>query len=139
FCASGGMYIACSAEKIFATDSSLVGHVGVLLPTMFNFSQLMDTIGVGSKTITAGKDKDIMNPFRPWKPNEGASLQAITDVLYTQFVDIVTKSRPKLTKEALIEEGAQIYSVEEALRLGYIDDKTNSIDNTFFRFATVLC
>ena len=35
-CASGGMYIACAADKVYASDASLVGHVGVILRTIFN-------------------------------------------------------------------------------------------------------
>ena len=66
-CASGGMYIACAADKIYATDVSLVGSVGVLFPSFMNFSKLLDTVGVQSLTISSCKGKDDMNPLRPWK------------------------------------------------------------------------
>lgn len=138
FCASGGMYIACAADKIFATDSSLIGHVGVMLPTIFNFSNLMDHLGIQSKTITAGKDKDALNPFRPWKENEAVSFQHITDVFYAQFIDIVTKSRTKITKEALIESGAQVYPPAQAEELGYIDARINTLDDAMKLLATDL-
>ena len=88
-CASGGMYIACAADKIYASDASLVGSIGVLFPAMFNFVKLMEKVGVDSKTLIAGKGKDEMNPFRTWKPDEGANYQKIVDDFYEIFVDVV--------------------------------------------------
>lgn len=122
-CASGGIYISSSADRIYATPSSVIGSVGVLLGPTFNFSGTMDKIGVESLTITQGKDKDALNPFRPWKPNEDASLRAITESLYMRFVNIVTEARPALSKDKLISEyGAHVFIADKAQELGYIDD-----------------
>ena len=57
-CTSGGMYIACAADTIYATPDAIVGSVGVRLGPVFNFSQLMETYGIAQKTLTAGKRKD---------------------------------------------------------------------------------
>lgn len=122
-CASGGVYISSSADRIYSTPSSVIGSVGVLLGPTFNFSGTMDKIGVESLTITQGKDKDALNPFRPWRPNEDASLRAITASLYERFVNIVVEARPALSKEKLINEyGAHVFLAEKAQELGYIDD-----------------
>lgn len=121
-CASGGMYIACSADKIFATSSSIIGSVGVLMGPTFNVSSLMERYGVQSVTLTEGKDKDMLNPFRPWKPGEDKSLRNITSALYSDFVDIVTAARSQLSHDQLVNNlGAQIYVAKEAATLGYID------------------
>jgi protease-4 len=138
-CASGGMYIACAADKIYATQDSLVGHVGVLMsPPFFNFSKLIDRLGIESKTLYAGKDKDAMNPFRPWKPGEDDSFQRIVNYMYERFVNIVAQSRPKLTKENLFEQGAQIYPAPQSETLGYIDQTISSFDEVLKNFATEL-
>jgi protease IV len=137
-CASGGMYIASSADKVFATPASLVGHVGVLMGPMINVSELMNNLGVKSKTLTAGKDKDALNPFRPWQPGEEAPFQAICDYYYTRFITIVSTSRPKLTKESLIEQGAHVYPAPEAEALGYIDEQVDNIDTLVRRFTKEL-
>jgi len=122
-CASGGMYIASAADKIYATTSSIIGSVGVILGPHFNFSGLMEKYGVESLTITQGLDKDELNPFRPWKPDEGHGFRVITASLYERFVDIVTAARPLLDKTKLINEyGAQVYIAKEAKELGYIDE-----------------
>ena len=121
-CASGGMYIASAADKIFASSSSIIGSIGVILGPTFNFSGLMDRYGVQSMTISAGKDKDLLNPFRPWKPDEGASLRIITADLYERFVAIVTAARPLLDRDKLINEyGANVFIAKKAQMLGYID------------------
>ncbi len=121
-CASGGMYIGAAADKIYATSTSTIGSIGVILGPAFNFSGAMEKIGIQSMTISQGKDKDMLNPFRPWKPGEDQSLCAITKDLYDQFVNIVVAARPNLDKTKLIEEyGAQVYLAAQAQQLGYID------------------
>lgn len=127
-CASGGMYIASAADKIYASDVSLVGSVGVLAPSFFNVTQLMDKLGVQSMSLIAGKGKDEMNPFRPWKPGEQDSYQFIIDYYYQRFLDIVTASRPKLNRNKLVEEyGAHIFPASIAKEYGYIDESGQSL------------
>jgi protease IV len=135
-CASGGMYIASSADKIFASSSSIIGSVGVLIGPSFNFSGLMERYGVQALTITEGKDKDMLNPFRPWAPGEDASLRTITADLYNNFVSIVTNARPHLDKNQLITEyGAQIYIAKKAEELGYIDSADTSYNSALTELA----
>ncbi len=121
-CASGGMYIASAADKVFASPTSIIGSIGVLLGPAFNFSGLMQMYGVESMSITQGKDKDMLNPYRPWVPGEDASLRAITADLYEEFVNIVTTARTRLNKDKLINQyGAQVFISKRAQELGYID------------------
>lgn len=138
-CASGGTFIACAADKVYASPDSLVGHVGVLLsPPFFNFSKFMERLGIESKTFFAGKDKDDMNPFRPWKEGEGKNFERLVSFMYERFRAIVAENRPKLTVEALTEQGAQIYPAPEAEALGYIDEQVASLDDLLKIFATEL-
>lgn len=121
-CASGGMYIASSADKIFAGPASIIGSVGVVIGPFFNVFDLMEKIGVQARTITAGLDKDALNPTRPWKEGEDLSIKAITDFMYNRFVNIVTEARPQLDKTKLIQEyGAHVFDCVTAERLGYVD------------------
>ena len=78
YCASGGMYIACAADKIYANETGIIGSVGVILGPVFNVSGLMERYGVQALTITEGKDKDMLSSYRPWKPDEDASVRTIT-------------------------------------------------------------
>ncbi|MFT4551799.1 MAG: protease-4 [Chlamydiales bacterium] len=120
-CASGGVYIASAADKIYTSEVSLVGSIGVLMQFM-NLSQTMEKVGVVSKTLIAGKNKDAMNPLRPWDAEEDENYQKLISFFYDKFTNIVTKSRPNLDKELLINEwGAKVFSAEEALEVGLID------------------
>lgn len=128
-CASGGMYIASSADKMFAGPASLIGSIGVIVGPFFNFTDLMTKVGVGSKTITAGLDKDMLSPFRPWKEGEDASIKAVTDFFYSHFVDVVTTARPQIDKSKLINSyGAQIFDCIKAQNIGYIDEAMSTRD-----------
>ncbi len=136
-CASGGMYIASAADKVFATPSSVIGSVGVILGPTFNFYGLMDRYGVQATTITQGKDKDMLNPFKPLVPGEDISLRNITADLYHRFVSIVTSARPNLDKGLLVTEyGAQVYLAEKAQQLGYIDVANSNYATAVTELAT---
>jgi len=130
-CASGGMYIAMSADKIYASDASIIGSIGVLSPSFLNFSQLMDKIGIQALTLTAGKGKDELNPLRPWKPGEQDNIQSIIDYYYQQFVDIVVQNRPEVIKEKLINDyGAKIFNPIQAKEIGFINAAGYSLNMT---------
>lgn len=135
-CASGGMYISSAADKIYASPISIIGSVGVILGPVFNFHQLMENWGIQTKTISKGKDKAMLNPFTVWKPNEDASLHAITEYLYSQFVDIVLAARPQMNRQKLIEDyGAQVFAAPKALEYGYIDSANASYSSTLKELA----
>lgn len=130
-CASGGMYISCAADQVYAGPASIVGSVGVIIGPFFNMVEALGKIGVKSETITEGLNKDMMSPFRPWKENEDASLKAVTAYFYQQFVDIVTAARPRMDKMKLIDVyGAQVFDPIQAEAFGYVDHANASRDET---------
>jgi signal peptide peptidase SppA len=129
FCASGGVMIACAADKIIASPSSLIGSVGVIMPTLFNLSKPMEMWGIQSKTIHAGKEKDELNPFRPWKENEGEHLQEDLNKYYEKFISMVCQARPRISPDFLRTEGARIYLAQDAKEVGFIDE----IENSYFK------
>ncbi len=127
-CASGGMYVALAADKVFASDTSLIGSVGVIAPAFFNVTKLMEKIGVDALVISAGKDKDALNPVRPWKDGEDENYRNIVDYYYNHFVNLVTTHRPKISKEALVQQyGAQVFPAPEAVKIGFIDQTVDSV------------
>ncbi|MDR3623801.1 MAG: S49 family peptidase [Chlamydiales bacterium] len=120
-CASGGLYIASAADKIYASDISVIGSVGVI-SQFFNVSELLNKVGVKALSLTEGKDKDAMNPFRPWGPSEDENYKELDRYFYNRFVDIVVKARTRISKNILIEEyGAKVFPAPLALEHGFID------------------
>jgi protease-4 len=127
-CASGGMYIALAADKILSSDISLIGSVGVIAPTFMNATSLLEKIGVEALTISAGKGKDSLNPFRPWQPGEDKNYTQIIDYYYKHFVNLVVNARPEISKEKLVNEyGAHIFPADIAQQFGFIDASNKQI------------
>ena len=135
-CASGGMYIAAATDQIFASDISLIGSVGVIAPAFMNFTKLLEKVGVETLTISAGKDKDAMNPLRPWKPGEEKNYEDIIKYYYQHFINIVTLNRPQISQDKLVKDyGAQIFNAKEALDYGFINGIDQSIGETIKALA----
>lgn len=136
-CASGGMFVASAADKIYASPSSEIGSVGVRMGPIFNVSETMARYGVQARTLTQGIDKDMLNPTRPWREGEDDSLKAVMKSLYDDFVNIVADARPRLDKSKLVNEyGAQIFDGNKSLEIGFIDQANSSRDETLKALLT---
>jgi protease IV len=121
-CASGSYYTAVAADKIHATNASLIGSVGVVTGPFFNAVGLLEKIGVDPLMIYAGKGKTDLSPFRKWEPNEQKNMQDIVNHYYNSFLNIVTSERPDLSKEKLMKDfGAEVFPAQDAAKMGYID------------------
>jgi protease IV len=128
-CASGGTYISCAADKIYASPVSIIGSVGVRMGPFFNVVDTLETIGIKTKTITDGKNKDMMNPFRNWKEGESQYLDSLSNYFYNRFVTVVSSARPKLTKNLLVNTyGAGVFDPVEAKQIGFIDIADSSYE-----------
>jgi len=135
--ASGGYYIAVAADKIFTSDTSLVGSIGVLSwPPFINLYDALEKLGINSVTVFAGKGKDKMNPLRPWKADEQKNYQQIVDFYYERFVHIVGQNRPQVNMEQLIDDlGAGVFPAPRAEEYGLIDGSDYSRSETIRQLA----
>src|SRR3990172_5554653 len=61
--ASGGYYIACAAQRVYANPGTMTGSIGVIMPFM-NVKDLVEKIGVKGMTVKSGVFKDIGSPLR---------------------------------------------------------------------------
>ncbi len=120
--ASGGYYVALSADHIVATPTSVTGSVGVII-RLLNVEALFGKIGLDSQVVKSGEKKDMASPTRPPTDEEMAILQGVTDQMFARFVEIVRRNRPDMTSEALelISDG-RIMMAAEALELGMVDE-----------------
>lgn len=126
-CASAGVYIASAADKIYTSPYVTYGNIGVRMGPAFNLSGTMDKLGIQSLTLTQGKDKDALNPYRPWQPNEQDFFMPSLKEEYERFINVVLASRPSLKRETLVNTyGAKIFTATEAFSAGLIDDGSSS-------------
>jgi protease-4 len=101
--ASGGYYISMPTERIFAEKGCLTGSIGVYA-SLPNVSEFAHKNGVKMELIKAGGIKGSGSPFHEMTPQERQPWQDMVDQAYDQFLDVVTKGRPKLNKEKLRTE-----------------------------------
>lgn len=140
--ASGGYYLACAGDKIYASPGTLTGSIGVIF-TFTNVEGLFGKVGLSTKTIKSGRYKDIGSPFRPMMPEEEALLGETVDDVYQQFLDVVTETRRPTITAKLEAEGekaptryrvrryvmeyadGRIFSGRQAYELGFVDELGN--------------
>lgn len=122
--ASGAYYIASGADEIWVNPSSLVGSIGVIMPS-YNVQGLMDKLGVKDGTMTAGEHKDILSMSRPLTDFERNHVQGVLDNTHAHFINAVKQGRGNKLKDP---EGNQLFSGlfwsgEQAINLGLADKK----------------
>ncbi len=119
--ASGGYWLACAADEIFADESSIVGSIGVV-SAGFGFQGLIDRLGVERRLHTAGEKKAMLDPFQPEDPEEVAHLEVLLADIHESFKAMVRERRGKRLRadEAELFTG-QFWTGRRALELGLVD------------------
>jgi len=122
--ASGGYYIAAPADRIVASGSSVTGSIGVRMEYL-ELSELMARYGVEAGNLTTGRYKDTGSLYRPMRPDEKALIQDLLDDMYDQFVTAVAEGREMDEGEVRKLADGRIFTGEQALELGLIDEVGN--------------
>mgnify|MGYP005609613479 FL=1 len=119
--ASGGYYVSALADKIFATEETLTGSLGVIMQSI-NYEELADNLGIDTVTIKSGPYKDIMAADREMTDEEQAILQSMIDNSYNKFVRIIAEGRGMSEEEVRKLADGRIYDGVQAKEVGLIDD-----------------
>lgn len=131
--ASGGVWSMAPADLIVANPGSLIGSIGVIFGPISTYRDVVaidggllaggveTTGGIEQFYITAGRSKDVGNPFRELTADERASLQAIVDRLYDQFVTQIATFRPVTESDIRGQLGAEIFEANQAVEAGLAD------------------
>ncbi len=119
--ASGGYYIACAATDICANRNTLTGSIGVISGPYLDATELLKKLGINSYSITAGKNKNMLN-FNS-KPTEEQKniMQSVINESYNQFVTIVANSRNKDISTIKKLADGRIYTAHQAVSKGLIN------------------
>ena len=125
--ASGAYYIASAADEIYVNPSSLVGSIGVIMPS-YNIEGLMDKAGVKDRTITAGEYKDILSLTRPLTAYEEQHVEKVLANTHKHFIDAVKEGRGDRLKNPEQNKlfSGLFWTGEQSIALG-LADKTGSI------------
>lgn len=119
--ASGGYYIACAAEKIYANPGAITGSIGVIAQ-FASYEKLLDWAKIDVEVIKSGKYKDVGSAFREMNKEDKQYIQQLIDNVYDQFKAAVASSRDLDPKEIDRVADGKIYTGEQALNLKLIDE-----------------
>jgi protease-4 len=133
--ASGGYYIACPADKIFANPGTVTGSIGVIAE-WFNYKGLAEWAKLKPVVFKSGEFKDTGSPTRELTEADKKYFQGMIDELYNQFVTAVTEGRQgkgetgaQLTREMVVKlADGRVYTGETAKKNGLVDEIGNYED-----------
>ena len=118
--ASGGYWLAASADEIWIDRSSVIGSIGVISAS-FGLNDFIERYGVERRVYTAGKSKSQLDPFRPENPEDVARLKTILEDIHQVFIDHVKDRRgAKLPEEKDLFNG-EIWVGQRGIDVGLAD------------------
>jgi protease-4 len=119
--ASGGLYVAMAADKVVANPGTLTGSIGVLVQGL-EVKNLFEKIGVGVKTVKAGKYKDILSFAKEMTEEEKRLLEQLVANVHDQFIQVVSERRRIEIEKAREFSDGRVFTGEQAKQLGLVDE-----------------
>lgn len=125
---SGGYYVACAADVIFADDTTITGSIGVVSGKLVT-TGAWKKLGITFKSYKRGENAGMLASDTPFSKTERERMQGYMDDIYNVFKGHVVAIRgKKLTKPIDELAGGRVYTGKQALELGLID-KIGSLED----------
>jgi len=118
--ASGGYWLACAADQIFAHQTSIVGSIGVISQG-FGLHGLIERIGVQRRLHTAGASKSRLDPFLPEKEEDVEWLRELQEQLHSMFQKWVLSRRGDRLRGSDALFTGEVWTGGRAVELGLVD------------------
>ena len=135
YAASGGYYIACNANAIFAENNTITGSIGVfgILP---NFTQLATKIGIHTEQVKTNENAAEYSPFVPMDEKFKAVTQEGVEHVYKTFVSHVAEGRKMSFAQVDSIAQGRVWSGSQALKVGLVD-KIGGLDDALKEAASL--
>ncbi len=118
---SGGYYVSCLADSIFAEPGTITGSIGVVGGKIVT-KGLFDWAGITTHEYKRGQHADIMNTNRVFSEEERKVISAMMNRVYDEFKGKVTQGRGEKIKGELESlAGGRVYTGEQAIKIGLVD------------------
>lgn len=120
--ASGGYYISCAADRIFAQPNTITGSIGVfgILPNMQKM--FSEKFGINIDTVNTNKHSDVGSPFRAVTADEQIYIQNGVEKVYDTFISRVAEGR-NTTKDMIDSIGqGRVWSGVDAIKINLVDE-----------------
>ena len=120
--ASGGYYVACGADMIVASPSTITGSIGVfgMIPNMQNFFN--NKLGITFDNVKTNEYADMMTVSRPLRPNERDIIQENIEQVYSTFTTHVAEGRGISVAQVDSIGQGRVWSGAEAVQIGLVDE-----------------
>lgn len=119
--ASGGYYVTCASNAIFADESTITGSIGVVGGKLAT-TDLWNKFGIHWKAYQRGANASILSSAEAFTPEQRERMQAWMDEIYGVFKGHVVKARGDKLKKPIDElAGGRVYTGRQALELGLVD------------------
>ncbi|MCC6370059.1 MAG: signal peptide peptidase SppA [Bacteroidia bacterium] len=122
YAASGGYYISCAADRIFAQPNTITGSIGVfgLVPNLQKM--LENKLGITIDTVNTNKHSDYGNALRPVTEFEYDVIQKSVERVYSNFTKIVAEGR-KMTQAEVDSIGqGRVWAGADAVKIKLVDE-----------------
>lgn len=132
--ASGGYYISAPTDKIYASEETMTGSIGVIMNSV-NITGLYEKLGIKDNTIKSGAHKDMLSPSKPVNEEDNAIVQNLITGSYNRFVKVVSEGRKmpedrvRQLADGRIYDGAQALEVQLVDKIGYFQDVVKDMAN----------
>jgi len=118
--ASGGYYIALSANKIVAEPGTITGSIGVLTGKV-SFAKSLELVGANAQSVSVGKNTLMESPLQPFTDEQWASLNHQADVIYDDFTRKVAEGRKLPLDKVRLAARGRVWSGADAKTQGLVD------------------
>lgn len=118
--ASGGYYISAPTDRIYASNETWTGSIGVIIQSK-SLQGLFEKYGIKEQNITTGKMKDAGSVGRDMNDEEKAYFQGLVDSAFDRFVKIVAEGRGLSEREVRKIADGRVYDGSQALNIGLVD------------------
>lgn len=120
--ASGGYWLACAAEEIYANASSIIGSIGVI-SAGFGFVEAINKLGIERRIVAEGSNKSVYDAFSPAQKKDVEIIKKIQKQIHAEFISFVSASRgERLDKSNKDIFSGLFWAGNQAKDLGLIDD-----------------
>ena len=133
YAASGGYYIACNADKIYAEPTTITGSIGVF-GTIPNYSALVDKIGINAEQVSTNKNSMGYSPYEPMTQDFYEVTKEGVERVYTTFLERVAAGRNMTYDQVDAVAQGRVWSGKEALEVGLVDE-LGSLDDAIIAAA----
>lgn len=120
--ASGGYYIACQADSIFAEENTITGSIGVFGVIPILQQTMKNKLGITSDTVKTGRHSAFGNILMDFSPEENRMMQERVEWIYQDFLEKVAKGRNMSVEQVDAIAQGRVWAGNKAREIGLVDD-----------------